>query len=197
MEDSRRTPSSTSKDDRRRSGAPSLSSDLFPELLSWSAFNDSVARHSRRAPSLLQGMPDDITDEDYIDDEAITDHERHSPLSLSRIFDPTTLAIGFDVSLLYGLDDQLVYSPKDAFADVCWLSGSGRRRSLEEDSNSEIIPVAKSSVRSSSYSGESDSGPDECKTDEVGVLHVGKSYNTFPTVEPATYVSNEVMINSS
>jgi len=188
MEDSRRTPSSTRKDDRR-SGAPSLSSDLFPELLSWSAFNDSMARHSRPASSLLQGMPDDITDDDYIDDEAVIDHERHRPLSLSRIFDPTTLAIGFNTSLLYGLDDQLVYSPKDAFLDVCWLSGSSRRSS-DEDLNSEI-PVAKSSMRSSSCSGESDSGPDECKTDEVGVLHVGRGGNLFPTVEPATYVSDD------
>jgi hypothetical protein len=81
-----------------RQSAMSISSDLFPELLSWSAFIDMTQR-SHSASPLSQGMPNDIED-DMFDDDILTESDyHHHPLLLSRIFDPTTLAMGFDVSL--------------------------------------------------------------------------------------------------
>ncbi|KAF8911660.1 hypothetical protein CPB84DRAFT_1762508 [Gymnopilus junonius] len=61
-----------------------------------------------------QSLPSDVSrpgDSDTVVDTA---------LSLSTIFDPTTLDFGFDSSCFNGLDDTLVYSPLNAFADACW-----------------------------------------------------------------------------
>jgi hypothetical protein len=40
--------------------------------------------------------------------------------SLSTVLDPSSLHFGFDYSCLAGLDDLLIYSPRDAFEECCW-----------------------------------------------------------------------------
>jgi hypothetical protein len=152
-----------------RQSAMSISSDLFPELLSWSAFIDMTQR-SHSASPLPQGMPNDIAEDDMFDDDLLTESECHQPLSLSRIFDPTTLAMGFDVSNFKGLDEQLIYSPQDAFLDLCWSCGECPYSSeLEETVETISAPSLPSFSNPSTI--ESDSGLEECQTqfEDIGI----------------------------
>ncbi|KAF9523867.1 hypothetical protein CPB83DRAFT_651833 [Crepidotus variabilis] len=99
---------------RSRMSTTSINSELFPELLSWSAIID----FTQRSAALPQPIPSDVTEEDETDISTVD--ERRTSASLSQIFDPTTLAIGFDISCLDGLDDRLIYTPKESFVDWCW-----------------------------------------------------------------------------
>ncbi|PPQ78590.1 hypothetical protein CVT25_010566 [Psilocybe cyanescens] len=91
-----------------------INTDLFPELISWSA----MMKTQSMSPS-SQSFPSDITRPPG-DSETIMEMN----LSLSVIFDPTTLEVGFDSSCFDGLDDTLIYSPMSAFAEVCWADVS-------------------------------------------------------------------------
>ncbi|KAH9485750.1 hypothetical protein JR316_0002665 [Psilocybe cubensis] len=91
-----------------------INTDLFPELISWSA----MMKTQSLSPS-TQSFPSDVTRPSHEDSDTIMEMN----LSLSAIFDPTTLEVGFDTSCFDGLDDTLIYSPMSAFADVCWEDG--------------------------------------------------------------------------
>jgi hypothetical protein len=165
----------------------SISSDLFPELLSWAAFIDMTQRSHSVSP-LPQGMPNDIAEEedDMFDDDMLTESEYHHPLSLSRIFDPTTLAIGFDVSHFDGLDEQLIYSPHEAFFDLCWPNDPYPE--FEETAETISAPSLPSVSILSSF--ETDSGLEECQTQvEDTRIRVQQFDGLLPTIKVSSYVS--------
>ncbi len=105
--------------------------------------------------------------------------ESHSPLSLSRIFDPTTLSIGFDLSYLDGLDEQLIYSPKDAFADLCWSDGVCNRQSIFYERPS---PLPKY------FSTSDESGTEESEFNRDGPPILVLTHSNLPTMELPRYV---------
>lgn len=178
-----------SQTNESRQSAMSISSDLFPELLSWAAFIDMTKRSHSVSP-LPQGMPNDIAEEDdMFDDDMLTESECHHPLSLSRIFDPTTLAMGFDTSHLDGLDEQLIYSPQDAFFDLCWPDDPYPYPSkLEETAETISAPSLPSVSILSSF--ETDSGLEECQTQvEDTRIRVQQFDGVPPTIKVSSYVS--------
>ena len=167
-----------------RQAAMSISSDLFPELLSWSAFIDMTQRTQSTSPP-PQDMPNDIAEDDiFYDDDILTEPECHQALLLSQIFDPTTLAMGFDPSYLYGLDEKLIYFPQDAFLDLCWSDAAFLYSTELEDTAETSVP----SLPSGSYlsSTESDSDPEECRTQEDTGVRV---HDGSPTIKISSYVS--------
>jgi len=91
-----------------------MNSDLFPELLAWSAMVEAA-----QSSPLSQEVPSDIAKGSDID----TLLSSRDDLSISRIFDPTTLEIGLDFSCFDGLDDTLIFTPRVAFAELCWSEG--------------------------------------------------------------------------
>lgn len=90
-----------------RFSVSTINSELFPELLSWSAIMNRQSTSPR--PQIVPLPKSD-------DGDTIL----AATLSLSVILDPTTLEFGFDPSCFEGLDDLLVYSPMDAFSEFCW-----------------------------------------------------------------------------
>jgi len=112
-----------------------------------------------------------------MDDESSL--ESHSPLSLSRIFDPTTLAIGFDLSYLDGLDEQLIYSPKDAFADLCWSDGVYNRQSMFYDLPSPLPQY---------FSASDESGTEESESNREGPPILVLTHSNLQTTERPRYV---------
>jgi hypothetical protein len=184
-------------DDNRQS-ALSISSDLFPELLSWSAFIDMTHRRSHSAsPPLPQGMPNDIAEDDNDDlydddddDDMFSESEQFHPppLFLSQIFDPTTLAIGFDPSHLHGLDQQLIYSPQDAFLDLCWSDAARPYSSeLEETTTTITAPSLPSACNLSSI--DTDSSPEECQTHFEDYAVRVQQFDGSPTIKLSSCVS--------
>jgi hypothetical protein len=65
----------------------------------------------------IPDSPADIEDRDH----ALIDNE-HSrrPSWVAAVLDPTTLGLDFDHSCLQGLGHDLLFSPRDGFAAVCW-----------------------------------------------------------------------------
>ncbi|KDR75474.1 hypothetical protein GALMADRAFT_268062 [Galerina marginata CBS 339.88] len=142
-----------------RFSVSTINTDLFPELLSWSAMMSTqpTSPHSQ--------FPSDVSK------PSDSDTVMEVSISLSAVFDPTTLDFGFDPSCLNGLDDTLIYSPLSAFSDACWADMTGHSHS-EHASTSTSIPLrggsrrrrARSPLVTSSSSDESDTDSDECKT---------------------------------
>ncbi|KAF8161487.1 hypothetical protein B0H34DRAFT_381656 [Crassisporium funariophilum] len=110
-----------------RFSVSTINSDLFPELLSWSAIMD--AQSASPASPCVINIPSDVPAVPHAPD---TDTVIQSNFDLSSMFDPTTIGVGFDESCLNGLDDLLIHSPMDAFAEACWTEaiGSPSRRSV-------------------------------------------------------------------
>jgi hypothetical protein len=131
----------------------------------------------------IQSVPTDIS-------RPVVNGEDAASL-LSTCFDPTTLDIGFDYTCLDGLDDMLLHSPMEAFAEACWedavrvsthpdrTSTPTPSRTLDSSIKSKTKVVRESrtpapvdiTFNSSDESDESDS--DECKTcheDDEGAL---------------------------
>jgi len=122
---------------KSRFSISTIDTELFPELLSWSALMNALP-HSR-----TQSIPSDITKPDTdtfretltihhhetnaIHDDADTVNEVN--LLLSSILDATTLEAGFDQSCFDGLDDKVIHDPFEAFAEICWLDAIGNNRS--------------------------------------------------------------------
>jgi len=122
---------------KSRFSISTVDSELFPELLSWSALMNALPN------SRTQSIPSDITKPDtdtfretatihqetnvIHDDEADTVNEVN--LLLSSILDPTTLEAGFDQSCFDGLDDKVIYDPFEAFSEICWLDAVGHNGS--------------------------------------------------------------------
>ena len=97
--------------EKSRFSVSTIDAELFPELLSWSAWTNALP-HSR-----AQSIPSDITKTDGTDTmhEIDTDtmHEAHvvneTNSLYSSILDPTALEFGFDQSCFDGLDDFLIH----------------------------------------------------------------------------------------
>jgi len=153
--------------EKNRFSVSTINTDLFPELLSWSAIMDV-----QPTSACSQNVPTDVSKRG--DDDTV--HE--VTFSLSAVFDPTTLYFGFDHSCFDGLDDLLVYSPMEAFSALCWTDG------IDEHDPSLSSPPApfpsKGAGRSqilrspvcSPFSDESDTDSDECLTfTEEGSIH--------------------------
>ena len=141
-------------------------------------------------------MPNDIAEDDMFDDDILTASECHQPLSLSRIFDPTTLSIGFDVSYFDGLDEQLIYSPQDAFFDLCWSDDTCPYSSELEDAAETISAPSLPSVTNLS-SLESDSGLEECQTQVEDALDRVQQFDGLPTIKISSYVSIDRLLTTT
>jgi len=110
-----------------------------------------------------QSLPSDVSR------PSDSDTVMEASLSLTAIFDPTTLDFGFDPSCFDGLDDTLVYSPLSAFADTCW---SELHSHTDRASTSTPVPSRRMSRRrrtrsplvASTSSDDSDTDSDDCKT---------------------------------
>jgi hypothetical protein len=123
--------------DKSRFNISSIDSELFPELLSWSALMNALS-HTRS-----QSIPSDITKPDTdtfretvtIHQETNAIHEDDADtidegnLLLSSILDRTTLMAGFDQSCFDGLDDLIIHDPFEAFAEMCWEDAVGHNGS--------------------------------------------------------------------
>lgn len=174
------------KDKHYRDSYSSINSDLFPELLSWSALMNQP-----KSPC-SQNIPTDISlsRRESGDIETVLD----VTFSLSLVLDPSSLHFGFDYSCLAGLDDLLIYSPLDAFEECCWaevtedspafepkqsptisdpaiLPTSSPRRSEGEESRT-VGPLV-----TSDSSDESDSDSDSFLTFKEDVAHAGVIYH--------------------
>jgi len=122
---------------KSRFSISTIDSELFPELLSWSALMNALP-HSR-----TQSIPSDITkpDTDTFRETVTIHHDANAiheddadtvnevDLLLSSILDPTTLEAGFDQSCFDGLDDKLIHNPFEAFAEMCWIDAVGHNKS--------------------------------------------------------------------
>lgn len=105
--------------EKSRFSVSTIDSELFPELLSWSALMNTLPT----APC-AQSIPIDIAEPGDADpDDTTIVHEATSSLSL--ILDPTALEFDFDQSCFDGLDSLLIHHPLEAFAEVCWLDAVG------------------------------------------------------------------------
>lgn len=175
-----RSSSSSNGGHRRQQPAPTtlkhkpssttLDSDpCSAEILSWSALINA-----QMYSPCIQSVPTDIC-------RPVVNGEDAASL-LSMCFDPTTLDIGFDYTCLDGLDDILLHSPMEAFAEACWedavrvsthpdrTSTPTPSRSIDSSIEFKTKVVRESRTRapvditfnSSDESDESDS--DECKT---------------------------------
>jgi hypothetical protein len=170
--------------EKSRFSVSTINSDLFPELLSWSAIMDV-----QPTSPCLQKVPLDVSKRDTV----LT-----ATLSLSVILDPTTLDFGFDESCFEGLDDLLVYSPMDAFSEFCWANA------IHEDDSDHASSPTPSPVKSdgriqnvrsplvnSPFSDESDTDSDECLTfmedDKTHLPIIGKDVKSVG--EFSSYVS--------
>lgn len=144
-----------------RFSVSTINTDLFPELLSWSAMMDV-----QPTSPCSQKVPLDVSK------RGDGDTVLGATLSLSVILDPTTLEFGFDQSCFEGLDDLLVYSPMDAFSEFCWADAIHEHDS-DRASSSPTLSSFKSTgriqnvgsplVNSPSFN-ESDTDSDECLT---------------------------------
>lgn len=143
--------------EKSRFSVSTINSDLFPELLSWSAIMDV-----QPTSPCLQKVPLDVSKRDTV----LT-----TTSSLSVILDPTTLEFGFDESCFDGLDDLLVYSPMDAFSEFCWGNAIHEHDSDHASSPTPSpiksdgrIQNVRSPLVNSPFSDESDTDSDECLT---------------------------------
>ncbi|KAF8802643.1 hypothetical protein BYT27DRAFT_7341300 [Phlegmacium glaucopus] len=124
--------------EKSRFSVSTIDSELFPELLSWSALMNALPT-SHRVQSIPSDIPrpddggtnggTDNTDSDDTDigdiDTADIDTILEPNSSLSLILDPTTLEVGFDQSCFDSLDDLLLHHPFEAFTEACWLDAVG------------------------------------------------------------------------
>ncbi|KAF8959953.1 hypothetical protein BDZ97DRAFT_1366668 [Flammula alnicola] len=181
----------------RFSVSTTINSDLFPELLSWSAMMDT-----QPASPCSQKFPSDVSKREP--DVETVDTVLGATLCLSLIFDPTSLDFGFDHSCLEGLDDLLVYSPTEAFEESCWTEATHSH----SDRMSTAVPFpfppsSKKSMRrrrtrsplvTSSSSDDSDTDSDECMTFKedahLDILNDAVSSGMNPVGEFPSYVSN-------
>jgi len=122
---------------KSRFSVSTIDTELFPELLSWSALMNALP-HSR-----TQSIPSDVTkpDTDTFREIATIHHETNAihedeadtvdevNLLLSSFLDPTTLGAGFDHTCFDGLDDKVIRDPFEAFAEICWLDAVGHNGS--------------------------------------------------------------------
>ena len=170
--------------EKSRFSVSTINSDLFPELLSWSAIMD--VRSTSPCP---QKVPLDVSKRDTV---------LAATLSLSLILDPTTLEFGFDESCFDGLDDLLVYSPMDAFSEFCWADAIH-----EHDANHASSPTpspvksaghiqhVRSPLVDSPSSDESDTDSEKCLTfmedDKTHLPIIGKDVGSVG--EFSSYVS--------
>jgi hypothetical protein len=165
--------------EKNRFSVSTINSDLFPELLSWSTIMDI-----RPTSACSQKLPTDVSKRGDVDTLEVN-------LSLSAIFDPTTLDFGFDHSCFDGLDDLLVYSPMEAFSALCWTDGIHERdSSIQVPSRSTPSP-SKGAGRSqnlrpllvsSPFADESDTDSDECLT----FTEESRSHSPVTPVTPVT-----------
>lgn len=173
----------------RFSVSTSINSDLFPELLSWSAIMGVQPTSS----SCSQKVPPIDVSKRGDGDTVLA-----ATLSLSLILDPTTLEFGFDHSCFEGLDDLLVYSPMDAFSEFCWdaiREHDSDRVSSPTPSpfkNAGRIQNVRSLLVNRPSSDKSDTDSDECLTfKEDDTIHspiIGKDVKSVG--EFSSYVSN-------
>jgi len=133
--------------EKSRFSVSTIDTELFPELLSWSALTNALP------PYCPQIIPSDISksgDTDTFHDsytiheinaihEADAIHEANAVHEADTVYevdieansvflsvlDPTTLAVGFDFSCFDGLDENLIHDPLEAFAEACWLDAVG------------------------------------------------------------------------
>ena len=122
--------------------------------------------HDIQEEEELDDIFDNDIEEDYEDDDDddfLTEYSSPPPLHLSQIFDPTTLAIGFDPSHLAGLDEQLIYSPQDAFLDLCWPADPSPPSLNYYPPSTRAHTVSPSLPSASNLSSiDSDSSPETC-----------------------------------
>lgn len=102
--------------EKSRFSVSTIDSELFPELLSWSALVNTLP-----TPSYAQSIPSDISQLGDTDTVHEIDSMHEADPSLSTILDPTTLEVGFDQSCFDGLDHLLIHHPFEAFAQAFWL----------------------------------------------------------------------------
>ncbi|CAA7260393.1 unnamed protein product [Cyclocybe aegerita] len=105
--------------EKSRFSVSTINNELLPELLSWSALMDSPL------PSLALDPIPKCAAKSKKCESLESDQERQPSLKipLSSILDPTTLEVGFDASCFDGMDDLLISSPLDAYAELCWSDG--------------------------------------------------------------------------
>ena len=175
-----------------RFSVSTVDSELFPELLSWSAIMEAQAGI---APPMLKRFPSDVSEltmevisetkenenDVVLDDETSSDaptikakHHHYVSRRINDLLDPTSIAFGFDVSCLAGLDDGLLFSPQRAFADACWSDAVDRPSRHAVVSVHSTVDTAYALQRPRrrpstppfvfSDSSESDYESDDCKT---------------------------------
>ncbi|KAF4598784.1 hypothetical protein EYR38_007192 [Pleurotus pulmonarius] len=71
------------------------------------------------SPDYRQPLPYDVGTS--LDEQSVWEEE-HPRRPLAESLDPMMLDIGFDCSCLDNLDDKLLASPIESFADTCWAS---------------------------------------------------------------------------
>lgn len=71
------------------------------------------------SPDFKQPLPYDVGTS--LDEQSVWEDE-HPRRTLAESLDPTMLDIGFDCSCLDNLDEKLLVSPIESFADTCWAS---------------------------------------------------------------------------
>jgi len=147
------------------------------------------------APPMLKRFPSDVSEltmevisetnqsekDIVINDETSSDaptikakHHDNVSRRINDFLDPTSIAFGFDVSCLTGLDDGLLFSPQRAFADVCWSDAVDRPSRHAVVSVHSTVDTAYALQRPRrrpstppfvlSDSSESDYESDDCKT---------------------------------
>jgi len=194
------------KIEQSRFSVSTINTDLFPELLSWSAM-----MNSQSMTPFSQNFPSDVAK--HGDPETILE----VALCLSAIFDPTTLNVGFDSSCFDGLDETLIYSPMTAYAEVCWadLNEPDPHSDSERTSTPTPRPMksakgasrrqrTRSPLVTSSSSDDSDTDSDECRTYNEGDashpilgsgvssgLHTVGEFSSYDTTKSLLYTSDE------
>ncbi|RXW23170.1 hypothetical protein EST38_g2712 [Candolleomyces aberdarensis] len=159
--------------------ASSTDSDPFPDLLPWEALFEAQIWSNRFSTG--QSVPSDVSRTE----ESIESPVESKMFDPSVILDPTSIEFGFQHSCLGGLDDKVLYSPRAAFAALCWEGATiisqdeGHDDSalcrdpfsmldLDEEPSSPSsscehhirVPISASLL----WSDDSDSDSDECRT---------------------------------
>jgi hypothetical protein len=178
----------TIKVEHSRYSVQTINKDLYPELLAWSNIIDAQIISSRKTrsshmPSYQASKSHNVHPKQppsYSDSELEAERDARrmtmaKEWDFTAFLDPTTRAVGFDYSCLEGLDDLVVYSPRNAFSELCWDEAVRARvdQNTERPYHNSPFPLPprervrrhhmlRSPLASSDSESESDS--DDCKT---------------------------------
>ncbi|KAG6866687.1 hypothetical protein C0991_000797 [Blastosporella zonata] len=91
--------------------------------------------------------------------------------TISAVLDRTTMEVGFDLSCLEGLDDQLLSFPINAYAAICWAEAVHEPVGLLRGHFPDRLPPTNEQDEPlGSLTDDSDSDTDECRTVNVHSL---------------------------